>query len=124
MTTLKEILGQRVRAERRRLKKRDGRQMTISDLAGEIGSSAEVVGRIERGVVWPEYATLERLAGALGIKPLDLFSHLPATRESKGRLKDMVELIELAKRLNSADLKIAIGQMRVIAEARKSKNQR
>ena len=98
--------------------------MTISDLAGEIGSSAEVVGRIERGVVWPEYATLERLADALGIKALDLFSHLPATRASKDPLKDMVELIELAKRLNSADLKIAIGQMRVIAEARKCKNQR
>lgn len=120
MATLKQLIGQRVRDMRRQRRKPNGRAMTIFDLAEAIGSAEEVVGRIERGDVWPEYATLEKLAAAFGVDERDLFAHLPGAADTPERVKLMTALNNFALRLGDNDLKIAVGQLQVLAEAKES----
>ena len=118
MATLKQLIGKRIRGMRRARRNPDGRAMTISDLSEAIGSYEEVVGRIERGQVWPEYATLEKIAEALGVDLRDLFAHLPAAADTPQRIKHITALNNYATRLGDEDLQIAVGQLRVLAETR------
>ncbi len=47
--------------------------MTQEVLAERVGLSIETIGKIERGVAAPSFATVERIAAALGLPALALF---------------------------------------------------
>jgi transcriptional regulator with XRE-family HTH domain len=64
-------IGRRVRAVRR------ARGWSQSRLAREVEMTEQTIYRVEAGRVWPDTATLERLAAALGCSPLVLLPPSP-----------------------------------------------
>lgn len=46
---------------------RESRKLSRAALAGQIGTSEQLVGQWERGVSKPGYVSLEKLADALGV---------------------------------------------------------
>jgi transcriptional regulator with XRE-family HTH domain len=76
MSNLKIDFGRRVRV----LRKRKG--MTQEQLAEVADISVDFLSLMERGVNAPSFATLERLADALGVPVKELFEFGEMTRES------------------------------------------
>lgn len=59
------------RAARRPLVEHRRRQMlTVRDLADRSGASTSTIMAIEHGTKMPRYATMRKIAGALGVDPL------------------------------------------------------
>ena len=71
-----DILGQRIRAERRKL------DMSQERLAHESGLDRSYVGRVERGEHNPTFVTLVKIARALGRDVASLTVDLPLVRRS------------------------------------------
>lgn len=67
MGRLQLQFGKRVRQIRRQ------RDMTQEQLAEAVGVSAEFISNVERGVNAPSFDTLEKLAEALNVAPVELF---------------------------------------------------
>lgn len=67
MGKLQLQFGKRVRQIRRQ------RDMTQEQLAEAVGVSAEFISNVERGVNAPSFDTLEKLAEALNVAPVELF---------------------------------------------------
>ncbi len=57
---------------------REDRGITQEDLAHEAGITTGTLSKIERGLANPSWTTVERIAGALGLK----VAHLARTAES------------------------------------------
>jgi transcriptional regulator with XRE-family HTH domain len=76
MSNLKISFGRRVRTLRKR------RGMTQEQLAEAADISVDFLSLMERGVNAPSFATLERLADALGVPVKELFDFSEMTRES------------------------------------------
>jgi transcriptional regulator with XRE-family HTH domain len=68
LTNLKQRFGHLVAANRHRLRLTQGQLAEAADL------SEDMISRIETGVTGARFPTIERLAGALGIDPGELFS--------------------------------------------------
>lgn len=64
---LSEVFGRNVRRERA------VRGLTLEALAHEVGLSYSYLGEVERGRRNPTLSVVERLAGALRVRPADLF---------------------------------------------------
>lgn len=67
MGKLQLQFGKRVRQIRRQ------RDMTQEQLAEAVGVSAEFISNVERGINAPSFDTLEKLAEALNVAPVELF---------------------------------------------------
>jgi transcriptional regulator with XRE-family HTH domain len=81
------------------------KKWTQHDLAEAAALSVDTVSRLERGDVAPSFDSIEGLAKALGMSPLQFFSLKPPEmgRSSK-RAKALAELHKLMAKANDADL--------------------
>jgi transcriptional regulator with XRE-family HTH domain len=68
---VKALLGRAVKEHRER------REMTQETLAERAGVDKQAISLIERGLTWPQYPTLQRVAEALDVLETDLFSIPP-----------------------------------------------
>lgn len=66
--TIKKALGETIK----RIRTEKG--LTQGAVALKSGVDIKVISRVETGAVWPEHPTLESIAGALGIKEVDLLT--------------------------------------------------
>jgi transcriptional regulator with XRE-family HTH domain len=80
MTGIREVVAANIRENRRRL------GLTQEQFAEKAGVSAHFVAMIETCNKFPKPEMLERLAEALGIEPLQLFSAPAALNEALERL--------------------------------------
>lgn len=69
--TVRQLLGRAIREHRK------GGNLTQAQLAERAGISTQTVVLIEGGQRWPEYDNLQRLAAALGVPELALFTWAP-----------------------------------------------
>jgi transcriptional regulator with XRE-family HTH domain len=83
MAELEKLFGLRVR------ELRSSRDLTQAQLADAAQVSEEWIRRIERGATSPSFATIEALAGALGVGPEELFAAGPP-RSDGDRLSDAI----------------------------------
>lgn len=73
--TLEQAIGAQVRTLRKKL------DMNGADLAALAGVSAGMLSKIENGQISPSLATLQALAGALGVPVASLFAAFDETRD-------------------------------------------
>lgn len=73
--TLERALGARIRAIRRR------HDLSVADLAGASGLSAGMISKIETGQISPSLASLQAVAGALGVPMAALFASIEERRD-------------------------------------------
>jgi transcriptional regulator with XRE-family HTH domain len=76
---LQKIIGANIRHYRR------AAGWTLEQLSAEVGVSRETIGKIERGSAAPLFETAERIASALGIQALALFTLEPTPAGERGR---------------------------------------
>jgi len=74
----REAVGRELRHERQRTER------TLADVAGEAGISVQYLSEIERGLKEPSSEMLGAVAGALGLRLVDLTSRV--TRSIRGAL--------------------------------------
>ena len=67
--TLPQIVGQNIKANRKRLR------LTQSQLAVALGVEIETISRYERGAVAPSFAQLEKMMHVLGVPAWQLFAN-------------------------------------------------
>jgi transcriptional regulator with XRE-family HTH domain len=96
MASIKEILAQNLKKNRRRL------GITQPELAERAGLSTHYLGMIEIARNFPTADVLERLAVALGIKPNELFSITDSPEIAMEQLQQAV-LDSFDKKLASLD---------------------
>jgi transcriptional regulator with XRE-family HTH domain len=77
---LQRIFGANVRNYRR------AAGWTLEGLAAEVGVSRETIGKIERGTAAPLFDTVEKIAHALSITPVELFGASPTPPGNRGKL--------------------------------------
>jgi transcriptional regulator with XRE-family HTH domain len=108
----KHRLGLRVK----NLRTRKGlSQETIAEL---IDRSVDAVSKIERGLSLPSLDTLIRLADPLGVTVAEMME--PLWQEETGdpeRAELELALMQLARSLDDRSLRIAVAQVRVLAES-------
>ena len=85
---LEHSLGRQIRKARR------AQDLTVADLAGRAGISAGMLSRIENGQISASLATLQAVAGALGIAMAALFAAFEERRDSSFVRKDQGLVIE------------------------------
>jgi len=79
----KQLLGARIRSLRR------GREQTQEQVAERVGLTVNYVSRIERGLENPTLETLLKLAEALRVEPVDLFTFSHEERDPR-RLRQSI----------------------------------
>jgi transcriptional regulator with XRE-family HTH domain len=91
--TVHVALGERLRAIRQL------RRKTLKDVAGSAGISESFLSQLERGRTNATIATLQRLAGALGIEVSDLFAtSSPRPRVLRREAREFVAWGELGRK--------------------------
>lgn len=99
---LQQTFGANVRHHRK------ARGWTQDQLAERVGVTLETIGKVERGVVPPSFDTAERIAKALGISPLVLFSTALETLQ-KGERGKLLRAMNIAlAQFNEAQLARAL----------------
>lgn len=113
MTThLKQRLGLRVRALRTL------RGLTQERLAEAVERTPEAVSNIERGLSLPSIDTLERMAGALGVRFADLFDETAGPAAAR-RVEIEARLQAIVRALSDEDAEIALAQIEALARLRR-----
>jgi transcriptional regulator with XRE-family HTH domain len=64
------------------------RGLSLRTLASRAGFSASFLSQVENGLTSPSIASLEKLAGTLGLRLLDFFERLESEPEAVGRAPD------------------------------------
>lgn len=72
LTDIRPIVGGRIRTQRKRL------DLTIEQVAEDVGLSPQHLGLIERGKAWPQYVNLEAFAACLGVDIEYFFAEVEA----------------------------------------------
>jgi transcriptional regulator with XRE-family HTH domain len=67
MSSVRSLLGDNLRRSRERLR------LTQEQFSEKCGLSASYIGEIEQGKKFPSAEALERIVGALGVQPFQLF---------------------------------------------------
>jgi transcriptional regulator with XRE-family HTH domain len=99
-TRPESVIGERARAARTRL------GLNQSEVAGRVGISNEVYGRLERGLMTPRLATFLRLCDVLGVEPNDLLlgSTSPQLRNDQ-MSPELRQLVAVLKRADAVTIK-------------------
>lgn len=79
----------------------------------QAGRSVDAVSQWERGVNWPNFETIERLAKALDVPVKAFFDDKEETLTDRKRLE--LEAGQLISELNDSDLKVAIEQLKAFS---------
>ena len=111
---LKQIIGARVRAARKR------RGYTQEQLADLIGRTVETVSNVERGRTIPTLETLDRLGHSLDVPLREFFDDRRDFAEvSNRRLELELRLTEFVRSMSDDDLEVAVNQVAILADRRK-----
>ena len=103
---LRQKVGICVKAARNRL------NLTQDELAAKIGLSPDAVSQIERGLIGPSFATIEKLSKALKIPASDLFIEAGGT--SSTRVRAVAEIMEIVRQLPDSDIEVARRQLEAL----------
>ena len=95
------------------LRKQKG--LTQAQLAELTERSVDAISQIERGVNLPSFETLDRLSAALGVPVKEFFEDQDVDAEQAELLATASVLL---RNLSQQDLKIAVEQLRALAERR------
>lgn len=88
MGDLRKRFGRLVAAHRRRA------AMTQEQLAEAASISVDMISKIETGATGARFPVIERLAGALGVDPAELFTtEIPKGAINRGQLVDLTTLL-------------------------------
>lgn len=88
------------------------RGMTQEALAGALGVTSSAVGNYERGVSFPKEDVLERMFGALGCTPNELFGAEELLTDKEFELLEKYRALDAhGKRLVSACVEIELGRI-------------
>lgn len=90
------------------------RGLTQEDLAMQTGRSVDAVSQWERGINWPNFETIERLAKALDVPVKAFFDDKEETLTDRKRLE--LEAGRLISELNDRDLRIAVEQLKAFSD--------
>lgn len=96
---------------------RKQRGLTQEDLAMRTGRSVDAVSQWERGLNWPTFETLIRLADALDVPPRTFFDNGREDRSGE-RVQLETEAGLILAEFNDTDLKVAVEQLRALAKRR------
>ncbi len=92
------------------------RGLTQEELAARIDRSVDAVSNLERGLNLPGFETLASLARALDVPIRDFFDFEDETTAADPiRLELFTTLIEVARRLDTDDLSVALEQVKALA---------
>ena len=105
-------LGDRIRQVR------ESRKLSQDDLAEAIGKNRTSISNIERGLNYPEIATLVEIADALDAPIGDFFAYLGEPNLTKGRRADLIALNDAGRALDDHRLSIAVDQVKALAKPR------
>lgn len=94
---------------------RKAKGWTQDGLADRVEVTLETIGKIERGAVPPSFATAGRIASALGISPLVLFSITPEKLPKGERGKLLREISITLATFNEAQLARAAKMLEAFA---------
>jgi len=94
MTNIREVLAKNMKAHRRVM------GLSQAKLAERVGTSTHYIGMIETKKHFPSPEMLERIAGALGIDTVDLFS----------MEKELIQTIKDCRQAVLKDIKTLTGQ--------------
>ncbi|ESY89433.1 helix-turn-helix transcriptional regulator [Mesorhizobium sp. LNHC229A00] len=109
--SLKQAIGTRVQAARRRAK------LSQEALADRIGRTPESISNIERGKQMPNVETLVELARVLNVPLTDFFEGLEKRRAvSRERAELEAELLETVRQLAPRLMKVALEQVRALRQ--------
>lgn len=106
---LQQTFGANVRHHRK------AKGWTQDQLAERVGVTIETIGKVERGAVPPSFDTAERIAKALGISPLALFSTALETLHKGERGKLLRAMNITLARFNEAQLARAAKMLEAFA---------
>lgn len=104
---IRDRLSLRIRTLRRQ------RNISQQRLAELIDRSVDAVGQFERGVTYPSFETLERLAQALGVPVRDFFEEDGDTADPE-RAALLTQILDIARGLPAADLRVAVQQLEAL----------
>lgn len=105
---LRKVVGTRIRQMRRMS------GFTQEQLAERSDRSVDAISALERGLAFPSFETLERLAAALDAPLGDLFGHdKPGDTPTRSAL--ITRLIGYARGLSEDDLLVAVEQIAVLS---------
>jgi transcriptional regulator with XRE-family HTH domain len=112
-----ELLAKRLRERARQL------NLSDAEVARRAGLVERRYGHYARGTHEPDYATLLRICAVLDVTPNDLLLPAPAARPS---LEDrwLSRLAGAGRALDPDDLQVAVRQVEVLVERRKSAKHR
>ncbi|QEL91049.1 XRE family transcriptional regulator [Azospirillum brasilense] len=113
---LKRLIGMRVRARRMAL------NLTQEQVAEAVARTVETVSNLERGKSFPSLDMLEQIGRTLDLPLASLFENaetLPTMSPWRAELR--AQLLTLSDSLADADLEIAVRQVEVLAQRRRSR---
>lgn len=96
---------------------RAGKGWTQQQLAEKANRSLEAISNIERALNSPNLDSLKQIANALGVPLADL---LPSEVETDTD-KQIAELVQIARQLDPASLRIVLAQVRAFRDAKDTK---
>lgn len=112
-TDLKRRIATRVRVARR------NRGVTQEQLAEAVDRTVETISNIERGRTLASLDTLEKVAKRLNIPMRDFFDDAGRGTLARRRYELESRLVEIVRALTDVDAEIAVGQLEVLAKARR-----
>lgn len=107
---LEAILGANVRALR------EARGLTQAQLGELAGVSDQLVGRLERADSQTTLKSIKKIAAALGVDPLDLFSREPVVEPEGERARLLQKITARVSRLGERELEKVDVAVRVALE--------
>lgn len=93
------------------------RRLTQQELAEAAGLSVDMVSRLERAALAPSFDSIEGLAKALGMSPLQFFAaqHPLELGRSSKRTKVLAEIYRLLAKANDGDLEKYLRLLKALA---------
>ena len=97
---------------------RKARRLTQAELAARVDLSAEMISKVERGLVAPSFATIEKLAQVLGVPEALFFGAGPSLPADTERSRILARIQTKLSRLNEDQLARADKMLLALFETR------